>query len=225
MEGVQQSMLDALTHTNKRVYAIDLDALLCTEDLAVQEAAWDIAKIHEQACKSICSLGLLLHRSSVVPHLQTYINVYLLWYACMRAVFDTENLQPNHPKHAVAEYIKRMPSRKLTVIVPAVCFWVSLKCSESFGIKAQNVADMIHAVHQGRGDDSLFEYSVREVCDTEHAALQLLDFDILQNQDKIDKMEKTIRAHFGEAYESKEAQSQIVRSVSSMFQEVADNMN
>ena len=225
MDAAQQSMLDALTHTTKRVYAVDPDTLLCTEDLEVQEAAWDVVQIHKQTCKSICSLGLLLHRSSVVPHQETYINVYLLWYACMRAVFDKENLQPKHRKHAVAEYIKRMPSRKLTVLVPAVCFWVSIKCSESFSIKAQNVADMIDAVHQERGDDSLFEYSLREVCDTEHAVLQLLDFNILQNQRQIDKMEKTIRAHFGEAYESKEAQSQIVRIVCSMFQEVADNMN
>jgi hypothetical protein len=117
-----------------------------------------------------------------------------------------------------------MPSRKLTVILPAVCFWVSVKCSETYSLTTREWARMIDAVHKGRGDDSLVEYSLHDLRDTEHAVLQLLDFDILKNQETIDVMEKTIRAQFGEAYESAEAQGQIVRIVCRMFRGVAIDM-
>jgi hypothetical protein len=229
MEAVEQNMLQALTLGNKRVCAVDENMLLCTEDIPVHEAPyeapWDILEVHKEACKSICSMALILHHSNAVPHLHTYANVYLMWYACMRAAFDEENLQPEHRKYAFAEYIRGIPSRKLTVILPAVCFWVSVKCNETFSLTTREWARMVDAVHKGRGDDRLVEYNLHDLRDTEHAVLQLLDFDILKNQETIDVMEKTIRAQFGEAYESVEAQGEIVRIVCRMFQGVAIDMN
>ena len=193
--------------------------------MRVQEAPWDLQEIHKQACKSICSMAVLLHRCSVTPHLQTYINVYLLWFACMRAVFNEEHQQRQHPKYAFAEYMKRIPLRKLTVIVPAVCFWVSVKCSDSVCVRTHDLAKVIVALHQERGDQHLLEYKLQDLRDTEDALLQLLDFDILQNQEKIDKMEETIRAHFGAAYESQEAQAHIVPIVYQMFLQVSGDMD
>ena len=193
--------------------------------MRVQEAPWDLQEIHKQACKSICSMAVLLHRCSVTPHLQTYINVYLLWFACMRAVFNEEHQQRQHPKYAFAEYMKRIPLRKLTVIVPAVCFWVSVKCSDSVCVRTHDLAKVIVALHQERGDQHLMEYKLQDLRDTEDALLQVLDFDILQNQEKIDKMEETIRAHFGAAYESQEAQAHIVPIVYQMFLQVSGDMD
>ena len=71
---------------------------------------------------------------------------------CIRAVFDEEHQQPQHPEHVVAEYIKRIPLRKLTVILPAVCFWVSVKCSDSVCIRTHDLGKVIVALHQERGD-------------------------------------------------------------------------
>ena len=224
MDVVQQNMLLALTYTDSTVYAIDVDTLRCTEDVQVQET-WDLLEIHKQACKSISSMAALLHRCSVTPHLQTYINVYLLWFACMRAVLNEEHQHRQHPKYAFAEYMKRIPLCKLTVIVPAVCFWVSVKCSDSVCVRTHDLAKVIVALHQERGDQHLMEYKLQDLRDTEHALLQLLDFDILHDQDKIDKMEETIRAHFGAAYESQEAQAQIVRIVYKMFLAVSRDMH
>ena len=65
---------------------------------------------------------------------------------------------------------------------------------------------------------------MQDLRDTEYVLLQLLDFDILKNQEQIDSMEQIIRAQFGAAYESQQAQTQIVLIVFLMFQEVADKM-
>ena len=223
METVRPSMLDALTHAHDRVQAIDTDMLLCTEELTAPAppAPLDLPAIHKQACKSIHSMMQLLHRCSLVPHLQTYINVYLLWYACMRAVLDRANQQPQHPKCAFVEYIKHIPLPKLTVLLPAVCFWVSVKCSDSFAVRTRDLAMMMVAVHQERGEHDLV-YNLHDLRDTESVMLQLIDFDILKNQDSIDRMEDLLRAQFGAAYESEEAQAQIVNIIFKMFQQVAD---
>ena len=227
MEAVHRNMMLALTHTQQPRCEIDADTLRCTEDMnvQVQEAPWDLREIHNQACKSICGMAVLLHRSSAAPILQTYINAYLLWFSCMRAVLKEEHQQRDHPKHGFAQYMQRIPLRKLTVILPTVCFWVSVKCSDSLPIRTQDVAKIVVALHQERGDQHLLEYKLQDLRHTEDAMLQLLDFDILKNQRQIDKMEDTIRAHFGEAYESQQAQAQIVHIVFQMFREVADKMD
>lgn len=227
MDAAERNMMLALTHPHQRVYAIDPDSLLCTEEMnvQVQEPQWDMREIHKQACKSICSMAVLLHHSSAAPILQSYINAYLLWFTCMRAVLNEEHQQRQHVKYAFAQYMKRIPLRKLTVILPTVCFWASVKCSDSLRIRTQDVAKIVVALHQERGDQHLLQYKLQDLRDTEDAMLQLLDFDLLKNQDQIDSMEKIIREQFAEAYESQEAQSQMVRIVFLMFQEVADKMD
>jgi hypothetical protein len=59
-----------------------------------------------------------------------------------------------------------------------------------------------------------------EIVQSEHAILQLLDFDILRHQERIDAMEDVCKSYFGESYREKEEQSQIVRIISRMFDEI-----
>ena len=42
----------------------------------------------------------------------------------------------NGPETEFINYFKQMPSRKIAVIIPDVCFWVSVKCMESFCIRS-----------------------------------------------------------------------------------------
>jgi hypothetical protein len=227
MEAVQESMARACTQGGKRVYAIDPDILHCDEEDEVREmqkAAWDLREIHKQACKSIWSIAVLMHGCSAVPNLEAYINAYLLWYACMNAISEPGNDDPQHRKHEAAQYFKRMPSRKLTVMLAAVCLWSSVKCSDSIRIRTEDVAKLMAAVHRERGDDGLFYYRLQDLRDTENAMLHLLDFDLLRNQQRIDSMEKIIRAQFAEDYGSKETQRQILRMMFLIFDEVADKM-
>jgi hypothetical protein len=211
MDAVQQGMLQALTYTNEQVYAIDPDILL-----QERQVTWSLQEIHKQACRSIISIAVLMHSRSLVPHLQTYINVYELWYECMRAVFDEANHQPHHPKQQFAKYIKEIPFQKLVVILPAVCFWVSVKCCDMFSVTTKDVANNIVALHVDRGDRHV-HYTLQDLRDTEDALLQLLDFDIYKQQDKIDKMEELIRAQYGDAYDSSESQRHILRIFYDMY--------
>jgi hypothetical protein len=216
MDVVQRGMLQALTYTNEQVYASDRATSLCAEELQERQVTWSLQEIHKQACRSIISIAVIMQRKSIVPHLHTYINVYELWYACMREVFDEANQQPHHPKHKFAEYIKDIPFRKLVVILPAVCFWVSVKCCDTFSVTTKDVANNIVALHVDRGDRHV-HYTLQDLRDTEDALLQLLDFDIYKQQDKIDKMEELIRAHYGDAYDSSESQRHILRIFYDMY--------
>jgi hypothetical protein len=143
----------------------------------------------------------------------------------MRAVFDERHQHPQHRKHVFAAYMQSIPLQKLTVLLPVVCFWVSIKCSDSLPVRTHDVAKIVVALHQERGDQHLLEYKLQDLRDTEDAMLQLLDFDILKNQDQIDNMEKIIRELFGDEYESQQAQEQIVHIVFQMFREVAEKMD
>lgn len=222
MDVVPVKMPQAWPPTTEQVYAIDPDILLCREVLLRREVqeelvTWNLEEIHKQACRSICSMAVLMHSKSVVPHLQTYINVYELWYACMRAVFDEANEEPHHPKQQFARHIKGIPFRKLVVILPAVCFWVSVKCCDTFTVPTRQVANIIVALHQDRGDAHLVDYTLQDLRDAEDALLQLLDFDILRQQEKIDDMEKIIRGLYGDTFDNSDVQRQIVHIIYNMY--------
>ena len=77
------------------------------------------------------------HGHSIVCNVHTQINVHFLWLPWM-AMSCTTNLQEMDPKHEFINYFKQMPSRKIAVIIPAVCFWVSVKCMESFCIRSNS---------------------------------------------------------------------------------------
>ena len=62
----------------------------------------------------------------------------------------TTDLQEMDPKHEFINYFKRMPSRKIAVIIPDVCFRVTVKCMESFCIRSNDLACIIDAVQQDR---------------------------------------------------------------------------
>ena len=190
-------------------------------DLPPSRTPSELRVMHAKACQAICAIATHLHLHSIVPQMHTYINVYLLWIACIQAIFGAHTLHELHPKHEFINYFKQMPSRKLAVIIPAVCFWISVKCTESsICFRSRDVACMMAAVQLDQGDYDLFSYTLEEIANSEHAALQILDFNILRNQKKIDAMEDVLAAHFGDMYEKKEAQSQIVRIISRMFDEI-----
>jgi len=208
----------------KRVYADNVEEmLLCTEDFAVcdlkqkpQKAPFDL-KLHNEACKSIYLMAELLHLNDKFLHVHTYINAFLLWYQCIHAITKQEHQQPAHTKHAATTYIERMPLRKLTVLLPAVCLWVSVKCCDmqSLNIVAKTLASMMLHVHTSRGD--MEEYTYKELFDTEHAVVQLLDCDFLAHQEYIDSLEEIIHAKFKDEHDNVKAHSEILSTVFESF--------
>ena len=140
----------------------------------------------------------------------------------MKIIRGAHALQALDPKHEFISHFMQMPSRKLTIIIPAVCFWISVKCTESSSISfgTRDVTCMIAAVQIDRGDYDLFSYSLEDIVKSEYAVLQLLNFDILRNQQRIDEMQDLLQTYFGDMYERKETQMQIVRIISRMFDQI-----
>lgn len=185
------------------------------------QTACELRVMHTQACQAICAIATHLHLHSIVPEMQTYINVYFLWIACIQAIYGAHTLAELDPKHEFINYLTRMPHRKLAVVIPAVCFWISIKCTESnISFRSTDVACMIAVVQLVRGDYDLFSYTPEEIVKSEYAVLQLLDFDVLRQQERIDAMENVCESYFGESYKEKEEQGQIVRIISRMFDEI-----
>ena len=98
----------------------------------------------------------------------------------------TTNLQEMDPKHEFINYFKQMPSRKIAVIIPAVCFWVSVKCMESLCIRSNDLACIIDAVQQDRKHCTPCEYTLEDLLQAENAVLQWLHWDIIRKQEKDD---------------------------------------
>jgi len=182
--------------------------------------AREFQAVHTQACQTICAIVTRLCLRSIVPQMNTCINAYCLWIECMQVMY-TPTLQEVEQKKESIDYLVQMPSRKLAVIIPAVCFWISAKCTESsIAFRSTDMGCMIAQVQLYQEDYDFFGYNLEDIHATENAVLHLLDFDVLKHQEWIDATEDELEAHFGDMYQKKEAQSEIVRFISRMFDEM-----
>jgi hypothetical protein len=182
----------------------------------------ELRGMHQEACESICAVGTELQRCSSAPHMHTYINAYFLWHAWMQAMFAGATLRESDPKHASINLFKQLSPHKMTVMIPALCFWISVKCTETWSIGVNDLACMIHAVEHSRPDrtGAVYTYTLRELCQAEDAVLQLIDWDIFGSQDKIDGMEDILEAHFRDSYSSAKVQSEVVLLLFRMFNDI-----
>ena len=176
--------------------------------------------MHRQACQSICSIATELQRCSNAPQMHTYINAYFLWNAWLQAMCTAASLREGDPKHASVNLFKQLSLRKVAVVIPAVCFWLSVKCTETWTISVNDLACMIDAVEHGREDYTLGDYTLPELCQAEDGVLRLLDWDLLAKQKKIDGMEDMLEAHFEDSYSSAKVQSEVVLLIFRTFTDV-----
>ena len=123
------------------------------------------------------------HGHSIVYHVHTQINVHFLWLPWMQDMSCTTDLQEMDPKHEFINYFKRMPSRKIAVIIPDVCFRVTVKCMESFCIRSNDLACIIDAVQQDRKHCTHVN-TPWKICSKQKTVMQWLHWDIIRNQEK-----------------------------------------
>jgi len=180
----------------------------------------ELRGMHKEACTSICAVATELQRCSSAPHMPTYINAYFMWRAWLKAMCSASTLLESDPKHESIKRLKQLSFRRTAVMIPAVCFWLSVKCTETWAIGVNDLACMIGAVEQRRADCAGTVYTLRELCQAEHDVLQLLDWDLLVNQDKIDGMEDILEAHFNGCYSSAKVQSEVVLLLFGMFNDI-----
>jgi len=153
--------------------------------------------MHKIACKSICAMSMIVQCAKSTVLVPTQINVYFVWMAWMEVMCNT--FPPMHPKTLHIQYLKSMTLEKLAVLIPAVCFSLCQKCSETWNVTCSELVIVI-AVVQAQMNLSSFHCTVQEIVDAEHAVVQLLDFDILKHQENVDSIEDILRQKF-EDYE------------------------
>lgn len=178
--------------------------------------------MHKQACKTISSASMIVHlqsRGNSIILVPTQINVYFVWLAWMQAM-QAATLQPTHPKAMYAEFFERMTSEKIIILLPVVCLWVCVKCMEVWELRSNDIMRIIEGVQKAR--NYRFHVTVQDVLYTEHVLLQLIGFDILKNQENIDKIEETLAAYinFEDMYVSCDAQ--VIRSLFCIFHDIGD---
>ena len=192
---------------------------------AVYAVPLHLQDMHKSACKTICAATMIVHmqsRGNSIILAPTQINVYFIWLAWMQAIHSTSR-QPTHPKAMYADYFKSMTLEKIVVLVPVVCLWVCVKCMETWELGSKDILRIIDGMQQARKYQVHFTFE--DVLNAEHVLLQLIDFDILKNQEHVDKIEDILRAHlnnFEDMYVS--ADAQVVRSLFCVFHDVVDKI-
>jgi hypothetical protein len=230
-------MVCSNTQLEKRVYAPE-PCVLSTPNTALheqligslrealskqiqQDLPAELRVMHKEACKCICAVSMTVRCENSTVLVPTQINVYFVWIAWMRAMCCT-SLHATHPKLVYVEYFKGMTLQKLAVLVPTVCFWLCQKCMETWNVTCSQLERVIAAVQRAKNICS-FQCTMQDVVDTEHAILQLLDFDILKHQENVDAIEDILREHFEDfkrIHECVNAQTEVARSLYHTFHDV-----
>ena len=143
-------------------------------------------------------MSMTVRRVNSTVLVPTQMNVYFVWMALMEVML-CDTFPPMHPKTLHIQYFKSMTLDKLAVLLPAVCFSLCQKCSETWNVTCSELA-LVIAVMQEKMKIYSFQVTVQEVVDAEHAVVQLLDFDILKHQENVDSIEDILRQKF-EDYE------------------------
>jgi len=194
-------------------------------DDAVYAVPLQFHDMHKKACKTISAATMIVHlqsRGNSIILVPTQINVYFVWLAWMQAMHAAA-LQPTHPKAMYAEYFKSMPPEKIIVLLPVVCLWICVKCMETWELGSKDMMRIIQGVQKAR--NYRFHFTWEDVLHAEHVLLQLIGFDLLKNQDSIDRIEDILGAHlknFDDMYVS--ADAQVVRSLFCIFYDVAETI-
>ena len=188
---------------------------------AVYAVPWQLKDMHKKACKTISAATMIVHlqsRGNSIISVPTQINVYFVWLTCMQAMHSA-TLQPTHPKAMYAEYFKSMTPEKVVVLLPAVCLWLCVKCMEVWQLGCKDVLRIVDGVQQARNFQ--VHFTLEDVRHAEHAVLQMIGFDILKNQDNIDRIEDILRDHlqnFEDMYVSSDAK--VIRSLFCIFYDI-----
>ena len=94
---------------------------------------------------------------------------------------------------------------------------------ETWQLAAKDIVRLLQGVQKARNYHVHFTFE--DVLNAEHILLQLIDFEILKNQETIDRIEDILRAHlnnFEDMYVS--ADAQVLRSLFCVFHDVVDKI-
>ncbi len=173
--------------------------------------------MHTQACRSIRDIACMLHRHGIVPVVSTHINVFFLWRAWMQAMSSAEGLEERDQRKPAMKAFMDMYPGKLIVLVPALCFLVSMKFIDGQQMQLVNMKHIIHLITQNQDDYALVKCSRAELWSAEYDLLHLLQWDIAGSQESVDRVEDILYDHMGDEYSNPKVQSQVVDLLSRIF--------
>ena len=151
--------------------------------------------VHHNACNTISAATTIVHllsRGTTIILAHTQINVYFVWLAWMQAMHSA-TLDPLHPKAMDAEYFRNMTPEKMVVLVPVVCLWVCVKCTETWVLRCKDVLCIIERVKRVR--NCRVHITLQDVVHAERFLLNLIDFDVMKSQTLIDGIEDIMGHH------------------------------
>ena len=190
-----------------------VSAAFTSED-AVHSGLLDM---HTQACRSIRDIACMMHRRGIIPAVSTHINVLFMWHAWMQAMSSAEALQETDQRKLAMRAFKDMYAGKLVVLVPALCFLVSMKFIDGKHIRLASMEHIIHIISQNQSDYDRVKCSRAELESTEYDLLHLLNWDIVGSQERVDRVEDILYDHMGDEYRSPQVQSLLVDLLSRIF--------
>jgi hypothetical protein len=186
---------------------IEITSVLPDDIVAHDAVPREFLPYHKQACRCILGLGKLLLERELLPSVQTYTNVYLMWHGCMRVIADARGCDHMDPRFGIVQHFRQMHINKLQVIIPAVCFWISIKCFETWMLSCLDVSCLISKLRYDLSlDDTSYACSLADIRKAEYAVLQLLDWNVIRNQDSVDRVEKVLMERFDASCDPKYVQ-------------------
>lgn len=185
-----------------------------SSDDSVHSALLDM---HKRACRSIRDIACMLHRHGIIPVVSTHINVFFLWHAWMQAMSAADALEERDQRKGAMKAFRAMYRGKLTVIVPALCFLVSMKFIDGQQMQLNNMKHIIDLVSQKQDDYARVKCSRAELWSTEYDLLHLLQWDVAGSQERVDRVEDILYDHMGDEYRNPKVQSQVVALLSRIF--------
>jgi hypothetical protein len=127
----------------------------------------------------------------------------------MRVIAGAATCDHTDARFGVVQYFRQMHINKLQVVIPAVCFWISIKCFETWMLSCLDVSSLISKLRYDLSmDDASYACSLADIRKAEYAVLQLLNWDVIRNQVSVDRVEKVLMKRFDSSCDAKHVQMQ-----------------
>lgn len=190
-----------------------LSAAFASDDVVHSE----LLAMHQQACRSIRDIACTLHQHGVIPVVSTHINVFFLWHAWMQAMSSAEVLEETDQRKLAMKAFTDMYRGKLVVLVPTLCFLLSMKFIDGREMNMRNMQYVTDIISCAQDDYASVKCSRGELQSAEYHLLHLLKWDIAGSQERVDCVEDILCEHLGDEYSSPQVQGQVVHLLSRIF--------
>jgi hypothetical protein len=140
----------------------------------------------------------------------------------MQIISGAEMLEEMDERAGSVHYFRQMHTEKLRIIIPAVCFWISIKCFETWGISRLDLSCLISKVRGAlQMDDASSSCNLMDIKQAEHQVLRLLAWNVIRHTGSVDQMEEIFIKGMDASKNTKQVQRQILLVLYRAFSSVS----